>query len=82
MKKIEILGVGCARCRNAEKEVRKAIEELGWSEGKDYSLEKITNPMEIAARGVLQTPGVVLDGKIVSTGKIPTHGEIVSWIDK
>ncbi len=81
MKKIEVLGVGCPRCKKTEQEIRRAVESLGWKEGQDYTLEKILNPNDIAAKGVMATPGVVLDGKIVSTGKIPTHGEIVSWIE-
>jgi len=82
MKKIEILGPGCARCKKTEEEIRRALTSIGWQEGHEFVIEKVVRPTEIAARGVLMTPGVILDGKIVSTGKIPTHGEIVSWIEK
>jgi len=81
MKKIEILGPGCAKCKQTEAVVRKALTTHGWVEEQDYSLEKVVRPTEIAARGVLMTPGVIVDGKIVSTGKVPTQGEIVSWIE-
>ena len=81
MKKFEILGPGCARCKKTEEEVRKALNSLGWRENQDYAVEKIVRPAEIAARGVLMTPGVIMEGKIVSTGKIPSHGEIVSWVE-
>jgi len=81
MKKFEILGPGCSRCTQTEQEVRKSLNSLGWIEGEDYVLEKVQKPADIAARGVLLTPGVIVDGKIVSTGKIPSHGQIVSWIE-
>ena len=81
MKKIEILGVGCPRCKKTEQEVRKVIESLGWKEGQDYVLEKILNPNDIAARGVMATPGVSVDSKIVSRGKIPSKKEITGWFE-
>ena len=48
MKKIEVLGVGCARCEKTEKIIREAVSNLGLTEGKDFTLEKIKNPSEIA----------------------------------
>lgn len=80
MKKIEILGIGCAKCRKTEEEVRRATETLGWKEDVDFSLEKVEKPEEIAARGVLFTPGIVVNGKIVSTGKVPKQKEIMGWL--
>ncbi|HDH58178.1 MAG TPA: thioredoxin family protein [Bacteroidetes bacterium] len=80
MKKIEILGVGCPKCQKTEEEVRKAALSLGWGEGVDFTIAKITNPGEIASRGVLMTPGVVVDGKVVSTGKVPKMRDIVGWL--
>jgi small redox-active disulfide protein 2 len=80
MKKIEILGVGCAKCTKAEDEVRKAALSLGWTEGEEFTLEKITEPGAIASRGVLMTPGVVVDNRIVSTGKVPKPRDILSWL--
>ena len=81
MKKIEVLGPGCARCKQTAEVVRRALSSIGLAEGRDFSIEKIEKPTEIAARGVLMTPGVIVDGKIVSTGKIPTHGDIISWME-
>jgi len=81
MKNFEILGPGCARCKKTAEEVRRALSSIGLAEGRDFSIEKIEKPTEIAARGVLMTPGVIVDGKIVSTGKIPTHGDIISWME-
>ncbi|MFC2170613.1 thioredoxin family protein [Calditrichota bacterium] len=80
MKKIEVLGVGCPSCRKTEAIVRKVVEKKGWKDGEDYLIEKITNINEIAARGVLATPGVAVDGVVKSTGKIPSPSMIEDWL--
>ncbi len=80
MKRIEVLGVGCPSCIRAEREIRKVLEKDGHREGETFILEKVTEPVEIMARGVFATPGVVVDGKVVSVGKIPWPGEIRSWM--
>ena len=80
MKIIEILGVGCPRCKKTEDEVRKTAEASGLKEGQDFTLEKVKDPSEIASRGILSTPGVAVDGKIVSVGKIPKKSEIQGWL--
>ena len=80
MRQIEILGVGCSSCEKAEKEVRRAADILGWTEGIDFSIEKVKDPAEIANRGVLLTPGVTVDGKLVSSGKVPRQKDILGWL--
>ncbi len=80
MKKIEILGVGCARCIKTEEIVREAVKDLGLVEGEDYIIEKVKNPADIAKRGVLLTPGVCVNGKVVSSGKIPAKSQVQSWM--
>lgn len=80
MMKIEILGVGCPRCQKTEEEVRKAAQSLGWGEGSDFTIAKITNPGEIASRGVFMTPGVIVDGKVVSMGRVPKLNDILGWL--
>ncbi|RJP82714.1 MAG: thioredoxin family protein [Candidatus Zixiibacteriota bacterium] len=80
MRKIEILGVGCPNCKKAEEEVRKALTTVGLVEGQDFVIEKVTKPADIVARGVMMTPGVVVDGKVVSTGKVPKPGDVISWM--
>ena len=79
MKKIEVLGVGCPNCIKTEKLIREHLAEKGWVDGDDYRIEKVADPNEIAARGVFATPGVALDGKVVSRGRIPSRGDIKSW---
>lgn len=66
--KVTVYGPGCARCvKNRRNRPRRAE-----AEGIPVQLEKVSDYAAIAAAGVLATPGVTLDGKIVSTGKIPT----------
>lgn len=70
-KKIEIFGKGCARCKQTEKIVRMVLEELNI----DATVEKVEDIAEIIARGVVSTPAIAVDGKIVLSGKIPTLEE-------
>jgi small redox-active disulfide protein 2 len=66
MLKIEVLGPGCPKCQLLEKNVRAAVEEMGI----EAEVTKVSEIKEIAARGVLMTPGLVLDGKVVSSGHL------------
>ncbi|MBB6062917.1 small redox-active disulfide protein 2 [Thermosipho japonicus] len=66
-KKIEILGSGCPRCKQTEKIMKMAVEELNI----DATIEKVQDINEIISRGVAATPAVAIDGKIVISGKIP-----------
>jgi len=74
--KIEILGPGCARCRATEEVVRKALAELGV----EAHVEHVTDPVEFARRGVMLTPGVVIDGQVKSSGRVPALEEAKSWL--
>ena len=66
MLKIEVLGPGCPKCQLLEKNVRTAVEEMGV----DAEVTKVSEIKEIAARGVLMTPGLVVDGKVLSSGHL------------
>lgn len=70
-KKIEILGKGCARCKQTAKIMEMAVKELGI----DAFVEKVEDIQQIIDRGVTVTPAVAVDGKIVLSGKIPTLEE-------
>jgi small redox-active disulfide protein 2 len=72
LKKIQILGTGCAKCKKLTEHAEKAAQELGI----DYEIEKVTDIMEIASFGVMMTPGLVIDGKVKTTGKITSAEEI------
>lgn len=74
--KIEILGPGCARCRATEDNVRKALAELNL----EADVAHVTDVREFAKRGVMLTPGLVVDGKVVSSGRIPETSEIKDWL--
>lgn len=64
--KIEILGTGCAKCQRLEKNAKKAVEELGI----DAEVEEVQDLQEISSRGVMDTPGLAVDGEVKSTGKV------------
>ncbi len=64
---IKILGTGCAKCKSLEKVTRQAVEELKL----DAAIEKVEDIQEIMEYGILSTPGLVVDGKIVLSGKLP-----------
>lgn len=75
---IKVLGPGCPRCLQTEKNVKETVAESGV----DAKFDKVTNVMEIARYGVFGTPAVVVDGEVKSVGKIPTKDEIKGWIKK
>lgn len=64
--KIEILGVGCAKCKSLEKNVRQAVEELGIV----ADIRKVEDITEIMNYGVMATPALVVDGEVKSSGKL------------
>ncbi len=72
MKKIQILGTGCAKCQKLAENTAQAANNLGI----DYEMEKITDINQIMTFGVMTTPGLAIDGKILITGKVPSAAEI------
>ncbi len=76
--KVTVYRPGCARCNKTAEIVRDVLE----AEGVVFTLEKVSDYAAMAAAGVMATPGVAIDGKVVSTGKIPTATEIKSWLGK
>ena len=75
---IKILGPGCPKCGEVEKRVKKALAELGIS----ADVEKVTDIKKIMGYGILMTPGLVIDGKVKSSGRIPRPEEIKAWIQE
>lgn len=76
MKIIEVLGAGCANCQKLEANAREAVAQLGI----EAEIRHVTDYAEIATRGVMSTPGLVIDGRVVSAGKIPTAPTIAAWL--
>lgn len=68
MKKLQILGTGCAKCKMLSDHAEQAAKELGL----EYTLEKVTDINDIVAFGVMATPALVVDGEIKVSGRVPT----------
>ena len=75
---IKVLGSGCAKCNALEQAVREALEELGM----ERDIDHVTDFARIAAYGVMTTPALVVDGKVVSYGKVLKKEEVKALIQK
>ena len=76
MVEIKVLGKGCPNCKRVESLAHSAVETLGL----EASFEKVTDPAEIMQYDILSTPGLVINGKVVCSGRIPTQDEVNNWI--
>jgi small redox-active disulfide protein 2 len=76
MKKIQILGTGCAKCNELTANAKEAAQGLG----EEVEFEKVTSINEIMKFGVMTTPGLVIDGKVVSQGKVLKPDQIVKFL--
>jgi small redox-active disulfide protein 2 len=74
--KIEVLGTGCPKCKKLEELVRKVAQENNC----DCEIEKVTDINKIMAAGVMMTPALTIDGKVVLSGKLPTEDELKKLI--
>lgn len=74
--KIEILGTGCSKCKALEEATKQAVA----LSGKFAQIEKVEDIQKIMEYGVMSTPGLVIDGKVVSTGKLLSINEIKDLI--
>ena len=75
---IKILGPGCANCRRLEEVARKAASDANI----EAEFVKVTDYQDILAYDILSTPGLVIDGKLVSAGRIPSAGDIAAWLSE
>ena len=76
MKNIKVLGTGCANCKTTQ----KLIEEAAKAKGVTIELEKVEDLQSIMSYGVMSTPGVVVDGKVVHAGGVPSRDKIAGWL--
>jgi small redox-active disulfide protein 2 len=75
MKAVKVLGTGCGNCRATVQRVEDVARELGVP----ITMEKVEAIQDIMAFGILATPGVVVDGKVVHSGGLPTREKISGW---
>lgn len=73
---IKVLGSGCANCKRVEQIARKVVSEMGI----EADVIKVTDYNDIMAYNVLSTPGLVVNEKLVSSGRIPTPAEVTTWL--
>ena len=76
MKIVKVLGTGCANCKNTI----KLIDEVATAKGIELQLEKVEQIQDIMTYGVMSTPGVVIDGKVVHAGGVPSRGAVEAWL--
>lgn len=73
---IKVLGPGCSKCKETEAIVLKAVQEANST----AKVVKVTDFKEMMALGVMATPAVVIDNKIMCTGRVPSKAEVMGWI--
>ena len=73
---VKVLGSGCANCRNTI----ALIEQVARYKGVAITLGKVQEMRDIVGYGVMRTPGVVIDGKVVHAGGVPTRERVESWL--
>lgn len=76
MRKIQILGTGCPKCKQLAANAEEAAKALGI----DYELEKVTDINEIMEFGIMMTPGIAVDGQVKASGKLVSVEEIKPWL--
>lgn len=76
MKDIKVLGTGCAKCKSTI----ILIEQVAQAKGVAVTMQKVEEPRDIMSYGVMSTPGVVIDGKVVHAGGIPSRDKIEQWL--
>lgn len=76
MKNVIILGSGCAKCTKTAEKIQKVAQQ----HNVEITMTKETSPQAIMAYGVMQTPAVVIDEKVVSSGSVPQSKQIGEWL--
>ncbi len=76
MKDIKVLGPGCANCETTA----RLIHDVAQAKGAEVKIEKVKDIAAILGYGVMSTPGVVIDGKVVHSGGVPDRRKVESWL--
>lgn len=76
MKDVKVLGPGCANCKNTVALIERVAKESGVA----IQLAKVEELREIMGYGVMSTPGVVVDGKVVHAGGVPSREKVAAWL--
>lgn len=76
MIEIKVLGPGCANCKRLEQITQRVVDSLAI----EANIVKVTNYAEIVDLGVMSTPGLVINNKVVSSGRIPSMEEVEDWV--
>ncbi len=76
MLSIKVLGPGCNNCHKVEANAKEAVQQLGV----EANIEKVTDYAEFARYGLLYTPGLVINEKLVAGGRIPSVAEVTTWV--
>jgi small redox-active disulfide protein 2 len=76
MKEIKVLGTGCAKCKSTV----ALIEQVAQAKGIQVTLQKVEEPRDIMSYNVMSTPGVVIDGKVVHAGGVPSRDKVEQWL--
>ena len=73
---IKILGIGCANCKRLESVARQVVEEMGL----EATITEVTDMDKIVSYDIVTTPGLVINEKVVSSGRIPSKAEVTTWV--
>lgn len=80
---IKVLGPGCKNCERVELHAERAVEQWRADHPEvEVTIEKVTDTEQFLDYGLLSTPGLVVDEKLVSSGRIPTPSHIVKWLEE
>ena len=75
---IKVLGTGCSKC----KLLTRRLEELKTTHNLNIEIEKVTQLDDIMSYGIMMTPGLVINGEVVSVGKVPSDSQLLTWIQQ
>ena len=75
---LKVLGTGCANCRHTI----TLIQQVAQAKGTPITVQKVQEPRDIMSYGVMSTPGVVIDGKVVHAGGVPTREKVERWFSE